>query len=53
MVFLKDRAVVLALATLWCALGMAVSAWSAELGRCRLLETARLAAELGEHDAAD
>ena len=44
--FLKDRAIVLVLATLWCALGMAVSAWFAERGRRRLLETERLADEL-------
>lgn len=46
--FLGDRILVLVLATVWCILGLAVSAWFGERGRRRLLETERLAEELTE-----
>jgi hypothetical protein len=46
--FLGARTLVLVLATVWCTLGMAVSAWFGERGRRRLLETERLAEELVE-----
>lgn len=49
--FLGDRTLVLVLASMWCVLGMAVSAWFGERGRRRLLETERLAAELAQHNA--
>ncbi len=46
--FLAVRTLVLVLATVWCVLGLAVSAWFCERGRLRLLETERLAEELVE-----
>ena len=49
--FLAARTLVLVLATVWCVLGLAVSAWFCERGRLRHLETERLAEQLVERDA--